>query len=743
MRFFLAAVVLLLAFSVYARVYSPRIISDDIADLSGDWANFMQYKDFRGKTEQDLAIAIQQYLVDTLKGFIHYGSVSDIEPGKSVYNNSYDFWHLREPVKMLNTRGFGYCALMSHINSAIYTCVGFNGTRIVAGPAYDHAHVTSELRYGNTWHQYDCNLKGFVMEPGTNRVVRTPEISLHTNWIDYTVTQGYNVYPAPSDRNLVKSAVTDTTVTQYEFRRFQLGHTMDYILRRGEELTCYFRADSTRYLNFYEWWNPQIYIANRILANPDKMLEHDKQTSAAGSGHHYKRPGNVHWHYAPNLTLGYGDYQDGYWADNGVSQALAGIQAQTTNGFSIFEVKTPWPIVGKNGTAQANLANLTGITDGAVARFRTSGGQSVRVYTAYKYPNADSIAWGSPVYTAATDGDHTVDFTMKVYGTYGYLIKFEFAAPGAVLESLTLDTWGQVWPASLPMALTSATTMTYTHRDVAGFQTVPGVVFYDTVPASPIHIKPPRGSKIKWFSAGASFNMRSRAAVILYSLDGQIFDTLWSKVRSITDNFETSHWMLQYDSVKVFDQPVSEVWVRMIEPNPGAYGFRSARVYWHYEEYDRPFTNDQVAYAYSDANYSYGGVTLVSQQTLSDQGETFSVAGSPPGIRKPYSISLGIPSQFTGIEDRLCFGNAMELCVFPNPFNPKVTISRKQQGSENQDVSVRIFDMHGRLVDLFASCSRILSSGITWDASRQPSGIYVAQVKVGGRVLTKSLVLSR
>ena len=78
--------------------------------------------------------------------------------------------------------------------------------------------------------------------------------------------------------------------------------------------------------------------------------------------------------------------------------------------------------------------------------------------------------------------------------------------------------------------------------------------------------------------------------------------------------------------------------------------------------------------------------------------------------------------------------------AYPNPFNPETTIEYSVDVSGM--VELAIYDINGRLVSTLYS--GLLSSGnytAVWDASSQPSGLYIAQLTSGNTVQTTKLVL--
>ncbi|HPS64499.1 MAG TPA: aryl-sulfate sulfotransferase [Ignavibacteria bacterium] len=77
---------------------------------------------------------------------------------------------------------------------------------------------------------------------------------------------------------------------------------------------------------------------------------------------------------------------------------------------------------------------------------------------------------------------------------------------------------------------------------------------------------------------------------------------------------------------------------------------------------------------------------------------------------------------------------------YPNPFNPVTTI--KFQIPDNGNVSLRIFDITGRMVDEIAS--GFYPKGIyevNWNAEKFSSGIYFYMLRAGNVMLTQKMIL--
>ena len=79
---------------------------------------------------------------------------------------------------------------------------------------------------------------------------------------------------------------------------------------------------------------------------------------------------------------------------------------------------------------------------------------------------------------------------------------------------------------------------------------------------------------------------------------------------------------------------------------------------------------------------------------------------------------------------------------YPNPFNP--TTSFQFQVASSEFVSLKVLDVLGREVATLVNENRQAGSyTVRWDASRLPSGVYFYQLRTGGFVETKKMVLAK
>lgn len=77
---------------------------------------------------------------------------------------------------------------------------------------------------------------------------------------------------------------------------------------------------------------------------------------------------------------------------------------------------------------------------------------------------------------------------------------------------------------------------------------------------------------------------------------------------------------------------------------------------------------------------------------------------------------------------------------YPNPFNPATTISFELK--EDSEVLLSIWNIVGqRVVTLVDGMKEAGEHTATWNASEMPSGIYIAQLEVGGEVFIRKMTL--
>lgn len=109
-----------------------------------------------------------------------------------------------------------------------------------------------------------------------------------------------------------------------------------------------------------------------------------------------------------------------------------------------------------------------------------------------------------------------------------------------------------------------------------------------------------------------------------------------------------------------------------------------------------------------------------------------------------FTIESVIVSDVTGSSELSSSVNMLKdysiSAAYPNPFNPTTQMSLTL--NINADVSVKVFNMNGQLIDVIANGK--MSSGsysFTWDASNVSSGVYFIQTEVGSEINSQKIML--
>ena len=208
-------------------------------------------------------------------------------------------------------------------------------------------------------------------------------------------------------------------------------------------------------------------------------------------------------------------------------------------------------------------------------------------------------------------GDNALDLTRHVKGTYGYLARLTVAGKASQLaiRSVAIHTWVQVAPISLPRLKKGANSLRYDADDRYGLNTKPMLVLPDVsnpadlkkhVVAMPkqydhkniwtrikgeviVKLPAPAGTKISWFSVGATFNTHQRAAAkntantIGYaagSLDklgtGSLDKLGTGKPKDFKEIYRAkaptwaNHWRYNHDTDVRLAEPAEVVYVRYV-----------------------------------------------------------------------------------------------------------------------------------------------------------------------------------
>ena len=256
---------LLFFFSIYihAQVYSPKLLRDGQPDTS-DLKNMAQtiFAHADANTPREKAEAIWRYFL-TDGRFVKPGMVYHIagwtyeEPSGEVL----------DPVKLLNSYGFGLCYHIAPLLEAMFKAGGFEDARCW----FLTGHTVAEVFYDGGYHYFDSDMMGYnVAGDGPfrgKRVASVRDLERDPNIIlgklqapDQIKSQvvDYPWYPADVRARAMGDLADLFSTTKdnylYPYTRYSAGHTMDFELRPGEKLIRFFEPEEPGLFYLpYQW----------------------------------------------------------------------------------------------------------------------------------------------------------------------------------------------------------------------------------------------------------------------------------------------------------------------------------------------------------------------------------------------------------------------------------------------------------------------------------------------------------
>ena len=632
-RLILLCVVLLRfqSIPVAAGQFSPRVVSEHNADAYSmkTFARFSRWKDLKG---DERAWSVYTYLTDRRTGL--YPSGGGAWEGK---DETYDFGLIRDPVKIINVYGTGYCDVFGPVMAGIWQEAGFGPARTVDLP--DWSHVVAEVFYNDRWHYLDLDLRA-AFRRNNGSLASLEEARTDASLWKFESSPRF----FPMDDVAKVRAIYAKTSLRHRYGVHTSGHTMDYVLRQGETFTRWWTPQNDR------WNHHSSYHKKESLI---KLLETEpkgpKSKHASFTVHTH---GNGRFVYHPNLTKQSTDFADGVYDSANVRTGKKGLTLEKAGeGFAIFEVRSPYVIVPSVGDLkktdddkQASVIELNG--KGVTASLSRDNGATWEPLTIKKLPAV-------------------VDLTEQTAGTYGYLLKISLKGKSdeeVVLSSLKLTTWVQVAPASLPSLRKGINRMEFRSGDHYGLQTrlveyrfdsSDETSFFKQMVIPPSEYDPKHrslrvkgafvirataapGTKIAWFSAGGSFATFQKQAAektrnsIAYSVDGP---TNFKEIYKAEIPTDVEHWHYNAAREIRLDQPAETIYFRYV----GDPAVNAVRIYAHcIENNPRPVPAVKITHIWRE-----NGERKTFSTTLEKPGSyEINVAGDPVDD----SIELTVPT---------------------------------------------------------------------------------------------------
>ncbi len=613
----------LAALPAAAHEHAPRVLSPHNADAYSmkTFAQYPRWRDLQGDAK---VFEIYTYLVDRRTGIYPMGAGA-----WEGTDTLYDFGYIRDPVKMINVYSLGYCDMMGPTAAGIMKDMGIGPSRTLNLPGW--GHVVGEVFYDGKWHYLDLDVRAvFRREDGTLA-------SMEEAKKDDSLWKGPNsptFFPLDNLANTRK--VYATTAVHPRHGVSMGGHTMDYVLRRGETFTRWWKPQGDR------WNHHESYHKNPAMRAILEREPRGPKCKHVGWSVHDR--GNGRFVYRPDLTEKSADFEDGVADARNVKPGPAGLAA-AGEGFAIFEVRSPYvivPIVGKLETAEDDR-------EASVAKIDAEG-------AALSVSTDNGLTWKE-----LGDAAGTHDLTAHASGRYGYLLRLSLKE-GGVVRSLEVTTWVQVHPASLPSLRKGKNEMRYVTGDHHGLDSHVVEIrtcgndredFLKRLSEPPADfdaarstsrargpfvakVQAPPGMKVAWFSAGGNFTTHQgenapKTRNSMAWAAGEPRD--WKEFYRAEVPAGNAHWHYNADVEVKLDAPAPVVLVRYV----GDPGVNNLRIYAHCVE-DRPPAPSPVRITHA---WKEKGELRTRSVTLGRPGPYEVEAGDDP---EDEWIELAVPS---------------------------------------------------------------------------------------------------
>lgn len=164
-----------------------------------------------------------------------------------------------DPVKLVNSYGFGLCYQIAPLLEAVWKAAGFEDARVW----FLTGHTVTEVFYDGAYHYYDSDMMGYSTV-GNGPAAKSRVASVRDLERNPKIILAKMLSPAKANPDLVDDPwypadvrageigglaelfSTDKDNWLYAFRRHSSGHSMDFSLRPGEALVRYFRPEKPR-----------------------------------------------------------------------------------------------------------------------------------------------------------------------------------------------------------------------------------------------------------------------------------------------------------------------------------------------------------------------------------------------------------------------------------------------------------------------------------------------------------------
>ena len=449
---------LIAAGPLHSQVCSPVVLLNGQPDTR-DLKSLVQelYMQAGAVTDRQKAEAVWRYLL-TDGRFVEPGMVYHIagwayeEPTGEVL----------DPMKLLNSYGFGLCYQFAPLLEALFEAGGFEDARcwFVTG------HTVTEVFYGGGYHLFDSDMLGYTTvgegDPRTLPVAGVHQLERDRNIIldkmlapdrADTTKVVYPWYPADVRAKAMDGYAGLFTSRDdnwlFPYTRSPQGHSMDFVLRPGERLVRFFAPESQGiyYLPYKKAGGsrqefPQESERWKIRTEDGPKSLKDYRLWATGSLE-YRPLLSKKSAYYPAFGPG---FNDNLRLPTTEEQSMLSREKASLPASAVFDMSSPYVLIDAGFSLDIHLA---GPAHHLLVETSTDGGRSWQSCATLAGPYSGPWKIGAQVVQSSGHGVLT-----SVSGRYGYLARFTFGGPppaeAVKLGDLVLTSRFQHNPRTLP-----------------------------------------------------------------------------------------------------------------------------------------------------------------------------------------------------------------------------------------------------------------------------------------------------
>jgi len=436
--------------SVSALVYSPRIQVNEQVDCSS-FETILQGILKPGMSDEEKAIAVWRLI--QAKTF-HYKAPLE-GPDR------FELYTLQDALKIINVYGYTYCYAFVSLTSSLWRAAGLDSTRIWGMPG----HLVSEVYYDKSWHYFDADqcVAAYFLKPDGKTIAsvedlrNAPDAMIVDNPFRSNPSMPYNDKPlyVHEARKVLADMLRQKDKHNTRDWVSLNTHTMDYYLRKNEQLTLYFEPQGR--------WRHQGLDAPAAFIQPSK---------GPYDAHGPRTYGNGLFEYVPNLN-DTGTLSEGFFSSMNVHLFQGGLTPidSTKAGEAVVKVASPYIITGVPVSPSFTTDPFQKFHDVACLSGRIRGSGALMgdpVEFEVQISTDKMVGRFETVYRQTNGGFFSLDLSPWFTDpTYDYRLKFilrKSSKPGAAmprLDSLSIKTWVEANPATFPQLVSGENRLSF------------------------------------------------------------------------------------------------------------------------------------------------------------------------------------------------------------------------------------------------------------------------------------------